>query len=127
MHSNTFVTISFICWRLSDCNFSKSSLAFQFNDIKWTGLTSWSFFKNVYSKSVPISSNETLGNVNIRSWLLKKKSQRANGGYCYDGLDWGYGNVQIQVNGQPIFIGDNTGIVRKPPFCSLIYFKYIIK
>ena len=58
------------------------------------------------------------------SFVFNIQTERANGGYVYDGLDGGYGNIQIQVNGQPIYTGDNdtyfnvyepSGIVRHPP------------
>ena len=58
------------------------------------------------------------------SFVFNIQTERANGGYVYDGLDGGYGNIQIQVNGQPIYTGDNdtyynvyepSGIVRLPP------------
>ena len=41
------------------------------------------------------------------SFVFNIQTERASAGYCYDGLDGGFGNVQIQVNGQPIYTGDD--------------------
>ena len=71
------------------------------------------------------------------SFVFNVQTERASAGYCYDGLDGGKGNIQIQVNGQPIFTGDNDtyykiiepsgAIVRPPPvqlcLCRDTYFK----
>ena len=71
------------------------------------------------------------------SFVFNVQTERASAGYCYDGLDGGKGNIQIQVNGQPIFTGSNDtyyniiepsgAVVRPPPvqlcLCRDTYFK----
>ncbi len=58
------------------------------------------------------------------SFVFNIQTERASAGYCYDGLDGGFGNVQIQVNGMPIYTGaDDTyynvvepdGTITRPP------------
>ena len=69
------------------------------------------------------------------SFVFNIQTERASAGYCYDGLDGGFGNVQIQINGQPIHTGKNDtyynvneeGTVHPPPvqlcLCRDTYFK----
>ncbi len=57
------------------------------------------------------------------SFVFNIQTERASAGYCYDGLDGGFGNIQVQVNGQPIYTGPNDtyynvneeGTVHPPP------------
>ena len=58
------------------------------------------------------------------SFVFNIQTERASAGYCYDGLDGGFGNVQIQVNGMPIYTGDDDtyfnvvepdGTITRPP------------
>ena len=57
------------------------------------------------------------------SFVFNIQTERANGGYVYDGLDGGFGNIQVQVNGQPIYSGINDtyynvnaeGTIHPPP------------
>ena len=69
------------------------------------------------------------------SFVFNIQTERSSAGYCYDGLDGGFGNIQVQVNGQPIYTGPNDtyynvneeGTVHPPP-CQLFltrdtYFK----
>ena len=57
------------------------------------------------------------------SFIFNVQTERASAGYCYDGMDAGSGNVQLQVSGQPIFTGindtyynvDESGSVHPPP------------
>ncbi len=57
------------------------------------------------------------------SFLFQIQTERANAGYTFDGLDSNFGNVQIQVNGQPIYKGaddtyynvDESGTIHPPP------------
>ena len=58
------------------------------------------------------------------SFVFNIQTERADAGYCFDGLDGGFGNIQIQVNGQPIYTGDNdtyynvvepSGVITHPP------------
>ena len=41
------------------------------------------------------------------SFVFNIQTERSSAGYCYDGLDGGFGNIQIQVNGMPIYTGAN--------------------
>ena len=41
------------------------------------------------------------------SFVFNIQTERSSAGYCYDGLDGGFGNIQVQVNGMPIYTGDN--------------------
>ena len=60
------------------------------------------------------------------SFIFNIQCERSSAGFTYDGLDGGVGNVQIQVNGAPIYSGindtyydvDGTGLVHPPP-CQL--------
>lgn len=57
------------------------------------------------------------------SFIYNVQTERSNAGYCYDGLDSNFGNVQIQINGQPMYTGandtyynvDSSGLVHPPP------------
>ena len=57
------------------------------------------------------------------SFVFNIQTERSSAGYCYDGLDGGFGNIQVQVNGQPIYTGPNDtyynvneeGTVHPPP------------
>ena len=69
------------------------------------------------------------------SFVFNIQTERASAGYCYDGLDGGYGNIQVQVNGQPIYTGSNDtyynvneeGTIHPPPIQLILtrdtYFK----
>ena len=71
------------------------------------------------------------------SFVFNIQTERSSAGYCYDGLDGGFGNIQVQVNGQPIHTGENdtyynilepSGNIVHPPPSQLIltrdtYFK----
>ena len=57
------------------------------------------------------------------NFVFQIKTERSGGGFFYDGLDSNGGNVQIQVNGQPIYTGvddtyynvDESGTIHPPP------------
>ena len=57
------------------------------------------------------------------SFIFNIQTERASAGYCFDGLDGGLGNCQIQVSGQPVYTGindtyynvDESGSVHPPP------------
>lgn len=57
------------------------------------------------------------------SFIYNVQTERSNAGYCYDGLDSNFGNVQIQINGQPMYTGandtyynvDSSGLAHPPP------------
>ena len=69
------------------------------------------------------------------SFVFNVQTERSSAGYTYDGLDGGFGNVQVQINGQPIHTGKNDtyynvneeGTVHPPPvqlcLCRDTYFK----
>ena len=49
--------------------------------------------------------NNTLSDAS--SFVFNIQAERSSAGYCFDGIDGGFGNVQIQVQGQPIYSGAN--------------------
>ena len=57
------------------------------------------------------------------NFVFQIKTERSGGGFFYDGLDSNGGNVQIQVNGQPIYTGaddtyynvNESGTIHPPP------------
>ena len=62
------------------------------------------------------------------SFVFNIQGERSSAGYCFDALDGGFGNIQIQVNGQPIYTGENdtyyniilpSGAIVRPPPCQL--------
>lgn len=57
------------------------------------------------------------------SFVYNVQTERSGAGYCYDGIDSNFSNVQIQINGQPIYTGandtyynvDDSGTIHPPP------------
>ena len=96
-----------------------------------------------FEDSMTMPKNDANGNryrntlSDASSFVFNVQTERASAGYCYDSLDGGHGNIQIQVNGQPIFTGDNDtyynvsepsgNVVHPPPIqlclCRDTYFK----
>ena len=66
-----------------------------------------------FEDSMTMPKNDAEGNrynnslSDATSFIFNIQTERSSAGYCYDGLDSGKGNVQVQVNGQPIFTGNN--------------------
>ena len=70
------------------------------------------------------------------SFVFNIQAERSSAGYCFDAIDGGFGNVQIQVQGQPVYRGENDtyynvvepsgNIVHPPPtqlwLCRDTYF-----
>ena len=94
-----------------------------------------------FEDSFTMPKNDSRGNrykntlSDATSFVFNIQTERSSAGYCYDGLDGGFGNVQIQINGQPIHTGVNDtyynvneeGTVHPPPcqlcLCRDTYFK----
>ena len=82
-----------------------------------------------FEDSMTMPKNDANGNrykntlSDATSFVFNIQTERASAGYCYDGLDAGLGNVQIQINGQPIYTGINDtyynvneeGSIHPPP------------
>ncbi len=58
------------------------------------------------------------------SFVFNIQAERSSAGYCFDGLDSGVGNCQIQIQGMPVYTGANdtyyniiepSGAIVKPP------------
>ena len=66
-----------------------------------------------FEDSMTMPKNDSNGNryknslSDATSFIFSIQTERSSAGYCYDGIDGGRGNVQVQVNGQPIFTGNN--------------------
>lgn len=66
-----------------------------------------------FEDSFTMPKNDSRGNrykntlSDATSFVFNIQTERSSAGYCYDGLDGGFGNVQIQINGQPIHTGVN--------------------
>ena len=66
-----------------------------------------------FEDSMTMPKNDAEGNrynnslSDATSFIFNIQTERSSAGYCYDGLDSGKGNVQVQVNGQPIYTGNN--------------------
>ena len=66
-----------------------------------------------FEDSMTMPKNDADGNrynnslSDATSFIFNIQTERSSAGYCYDGLDSGKGNVQVQVNGQPIYTGNN--------------------
>ena len=96
-----------------------------------------------FEDSFTMPKNDSHGNrykntlSDATSFVFNIQTERSSAGYCYDGLDGGFGNIQVQVNGQPIHTGENdtyynilepSGNIVHPPPSQLIltrdtYFK----
>lgn len=66
-----------------------------------------------FEDSMTMPKNDSNGNrykntlSDASSFIFTVQTERSSAGYCYDGIDGGKGNVQVQINGMPIFTGDN--------------------
>lgn len=66
-----------------------------------------------FEDSMTMPKNDADGNrykntlSDATSFIFSIQTERSSAGYCYDGIDGGRGNVQVQVNGQPIYTGTN--------------------